>query len=102
MADDAAVIAQRCRAGDVLRTQPADADSRNLADPAARQPELAVRRRHHMTHDASARRNRPFLERRRARIEAHERIRLDLGFAVPDRAVSWGGHAARAAVERES
>src|SRR5262245_16509608 len=80
------------------RTQPADADSGNLAHPAARQPELAVRCNHHMTHDPSTRRNRPFLECGRARIEAHERIRLDLGLAVPDRSVGGGGHAVRPAV----
>src|SRR5437870_7800098 len=67
-----------------------DFDQRHAVDAAAREREVAVACHRHVAHDAAARGDGPGLEFFRLRIEAHDRVRLHAGFAVPDDVVYRG------------
>src|SRR5262249_34428385 len=68
-----------------------DANQRHLTDAAlGKHGSAAVPGRHHVAHDAAARRDGPGLKLLRARIEAHQGIRTHARLAVPDDAVERG------------
>src|SRR5580693_3432270 len=59
-------------------------DKGDAVNAAAREPQVAVRSRHHVSHYASARRDDPRLEFLRLSVKAHDRIRLGVRFAIPE------------------
>src|ERR1700674_445937 len=66
----------------------------HLIDQAVGPYRVAVTIHIHVAHDVAAARNFPSLEVFGLRIEAHDRVGLGVGFAVPDRSLSEG-HAVR-------
>jgi TonB-dependent receptor-like protein len=69
--------------------------ARDLTDAALRQPEIAVRRCHHVPHDAAAARDWPGLHLLRFGIEPHEHVLLATSLAVPDCAIRRNRDAVR-------
>src|SRR5262245_4315560 len=74
----------------LLRALPrGDRDLRDLADAAAREPEVAVLVDLHVAYGAAAARDRPGKELLRLRVEPHQHVlRLVAGLDVPHRSVS--------------
>src|SRR5439155_9893510 len=58
-------------------------DQSNAISAAAGHHEIAVRCCHHVTYDASARRNHPGLELLGLGIKTHQRVRTHRRFAIP-------------------
>ena len=61
-----------------------DFDQRHAIHAAARQRQISVPGDRHVAHDAAAGRDGRGLKFLGLRIEAHDRVRLDAGFAVAD------------------